>query len=465
MLFSTPFFLFVFLPVFFLIYHLAAPKRWVLLAGSLLFYGWSEPVFLGVVVASACLDWGLGWLIAGHQRRAKFWTALGIAGNVGILLYAKYTIFAFENLNVIFQAVAMPLLEIPKIALPLGVSFIVFEKITYLVDLYRGKAQPARSLLDYLNYVFLFPKLLAGPIVKYHDIATQLASPSHKFNDLRDGLIRFCFGLAKKVLIADQLAPFVDQAFAVKGGDLDAATAWLGILCFSMQIYFDFSGYSDMAIGMGRMLGFRLLENFNNPYLATSITDFWRRWHISLSSWIKEYLYIPLGGSRVPLWRAYFNLCLCFFLSGLWHGAAWTFVIWGCMHGLALVADRIFWLKFQERLPAWVSRILTFLFVMVSWVFFRSESLPKAVVYLKSMCGAFGRAAHDAFLQADTLFFLVAGAILILKPLVAVGRGTYGEAEVRKSRNGALLASGVLLILCVARLAVSTFNPFLYFQF
>lgn len=465
MLFSTPFFLFAFLPVFFLIYHLSRPKRWVLLAGSLLFYFWSEPVFLWVVLASSLLDWGLGWLVVKHGRWAKFWVGVGVVGNVGILVYAKYTIFAVLNLNALFQLVTLPLIEVPKIALPLGVSFIVFEKITYLVDVYRGVARPARSLLDYLNYVFLFPKLLAGPIVKYHDIATQLAVPSHKLGDLRDGLIRFSFGLAKKVLIADQMAPFVDQVFAIKGADLDAGTAWLGILCFSLQIYFDFSGYTDMAIGMGRMLGFRLLENFNNPYLATSITDFWRRWHISLSSWIKEYLYIPLGGSRVPAWRVYVNLCICFFLSGLWHGAAWTFIVWGCMHGVALVMDRLFWLKFQQRLPVAVSRISTFLFVMITWVFFRSETLPKAIRYLQAMCGAFGREPHDVFLNTDTLFFMVVGFLLVLKPLMLRFDRPFAVAEQAPTRNATLVVCLVLLVLCTGRMAVSTFNPFLYFRF
>ena len=224
--------------------------------------------------------------------------ALGVAGNLALLIYAKYTMFGVVNLNVLFAAGGWSTWPVPKIVLPLGVSFIVFEKITYVVDLFRKAAPPAKSFLDYLNYVFLFPKLLAGPIVKYHDIAEQLSRPTHRLDDVEQGLIRFIKGLAKKVLIADALAPVADEIFALPGHTLHQGWAWLGLICFTFQVYFDFSGYSDMAIGMARMFGFRLMENFRDPYLATSFTDFWRRWHISLSTWIKEYLYIPLGGSR-----------------------------------------------------------------------------------------------------------------------------------------------------------------------
>ena len=317
----------------------------MLLFGSSIFYGWSEPIFLWVVLVSALMDWLLGKYIftLPHGRgRRKLLVAIGVVSNLGLLVYAKYTAFGIQNLNVLLPHLGIGRLTVPSIALPLGVSFIVFEKITYLVDLYRGVARPAVSLLDYLNYVLLFPKLLAGPIVKYHDIAAQLSRPSHRYEDVREGLIRLLYGLGKKVLIADSLAPVADEAFKLPAGSLDAGTAWLGLACFTLQIFFDFSGYSDMAIGMSRILGFKLLENFRDPYLATSFTDFWRRWHISLSSWIKEYLYIPLGGSRVSTARSYVNLCICFLLSGLWHGASWNFVTWGCFHGLVLVVDRAF---------------------------------------------------------------------------------------------------------------------------
>lgn len=468
MLFSTPFFLFVFLPVFFGLYWFLPARRQMLLAGSLIFYGWSEPIFLWVAFASACLDWFLGGYIhslpPGRGRR-KWLVAAGVAGNLGMLIYAKYTAFAVQNLNAILAHAGVQAFPVPKIALPLGVSFIVFEKITYLVDLYRHAAKPAVTLFDYLNYVFLFPKLLAGPIVKYHDIAGQLTRPSHRYEDVRDGLLRFIRGLAKKVLIADTLSPTVDAVFNLPAANLNASAAWLGLICFTLQIYFDFSGYSDMAIGLGRVLGFRLLENFNTPYLATSFTDFWRRWHISLSTWIKEYLYIPLGGNRVSTARSYANLCICFLLSGLWHGASWNFVIWGCMHGMALVADRAFWLRRQKNLPRFVNIGLTLFLVVVTWVFFRCETFPHALYFLRAMAGASNSAPNEIFLQGDltlVLATMAVGLAVVFAPLCNFSRLEKPQATLRAP---ALAAGLVLLWLCVGRMAVSTFHPFLYFRF
>jgi alginate O-acetyltransferase complex protein AlgI len=468
MLFSTPFFLFVFLPVFFGLYWFLPARRQMLLLGSLIFYGWSEPVFLWVVLLSACFDWLLGkWIYSlppGRGRR-KMLVGIGVAGNLGLLVYAKYTVFAAQNLNALLAHFGAHTLTVPKIALPLGVSFIVFEKITYLVDLYRHIAKPAASLLDYMNYVFLFPKLLAGPIVKYHDIAGQLTQPSHRYEDVRDGLIRFIRGMAKKVLLADALSPVVDAVFKLPASQLDPATAWFGLGCFTLQIFFDFSGYSDMAIGLGRILGFRLLENFNNPYLATSFTDFWRRWHISLSSWIKEYLYIPLGGSRVSTARSYANLCICFLLSGLWHGASWNFVIWGCFHGAVLVADRAFWLRWQEKLPRFLNMGITLFLVVISWVFFRCDTFFQAMGFLRAL---FGRAAllpNEVFLQNDinvAVAALVFAAGLVFAPLLKFSRFENPSAP---HRLPALSVALVLLFLCVGRMAVSTFHPFLYFRF
>lgn len=468
MLFSTPFFLFVFLPVFFGLYWFLPSRRQMLLAGSLIFYGWGEPVFLWVAFASACLDWVLGRYIynlpPGRGRR-KWLVAAGVASNLGLLIYAKYAAFAMQNLNAILASLGVSAFAVPKIALPLGVSFIVFEKITYLVDLYRHAARPAASLFDYLNYVFLFPKLLAGPIVKYHDIAGQLTRPSHRYEDVRDGLLRFIRGLAKKVLIADALSPMADAVFKLPAAGLDPASAWLGLICFTLQIYFDFSGYSDMAIGLGRILGFKLQENFNTPYLATSFTDFWRRWHISLSSWIKEYLYIPLGGSRVSPARSYANLCICFLLSGLWHGASWNFVIWGCYHGLVLAADRAFWLRWQERLPRFVNIGLTLFLVTVSWVFFRCETFTQALSFLQALAGTPASAPNDLFLEVNstaTFALLFVGTSVVFAPLL-----NFSPAEKMPAahRAAALAAGFTLLLLCVGRMAVSTFHPFLYFRF
>ena len=481
MLFSTPFFLFVFLPVFFAIYWFVPARRPLLLAGSVIFYGWSEPVFLLVVFASTVLDWVLGRFIVqlppGRGWR-KGLVACGVVSNLGLLVYAKYTAFGISNLNVLLAHTSFHPLPVPAIALPLGVSFIVFEKITYVVDLYRGVAQPAASLLDYCNYVLLFPKLLAGPIVKYHDIATQLARPSHRYEDVRDGLVRFIHGLTKKVLIADTLSPVTDQVFLLPGSSLDTGTAWLGLVSFTLQIYFDFSGYSDMAIGLARILGFRLLENFNHPYLATSFTDFWRRWHISLSTWIKEYLYIPLGGNRVSTARSYANLCICFLLSGLWHGASWNFVLWGCAHGVVLVADRAFWLRWQKALPHGVNLALTLLLITLTWVFFRCPTLPETLNFFHALAGVSVPDRNGVVPTADYWFALVAAVGLVFAPLCRAERFPRPAPQrlARQSPEPAAVPIGanhvptlafawLLLVASVGRLTVFSFHPFLYFRF
>jgi len=461
MLFSTPFFIFAFLPVFFALYWFLPARGIVLLLGSLLFYGWSEPVFLWVFLASACLDWALGWKIAGEGKARKWALWTGVASNLGLLFYAKYTVFAVVNLNAVLAATKLSTLPVPSIALPLGVSFIVFEKITYLVDLYRGVSVPARSLLNYLNYVFLFPKLLAGPIVKYHDIAGQLGAPTHCYEDVREGVLRFLTGLAKKVLIADFLAAAADAVFKLPADALHTSTAWFGVVCFTLQIFFDFSGYSDMAIGMARILGFRLLENFRDPYLATSFTDFWRRWHISLSTWIKEYLYIPLGGSRISVRRSYLNLCICFFLSGLWHGASWNYVIWGCFHGVILVLDRVFWLEWQKRLPRVVNIAITFLLITLAFVVFRCETMAHALYYFGALFGVHATQPDRFFFNPDTCLALTVGVIYILFPLVKWPQW----AQPGENRVPQLALALVLLVCSIAWMGMSTFHPFLYFRF
>lgn len=462
MLFSTPFFVFVFLPVFFVIYWFVPARAWVMLTGSLVFYGWSEPLFVWVVLVSAWIDWMLGKRIFAADGLRKSWLAAGIAANLILLIYAKYTVFAVANLNVLLTAGGWGSLALPKIALPLGISFIVFEKITYLVDIDRRVARPAESFLNYLNYVFLFPKLLAGPIVKYHDIAAQLERPTHCYEDVRDGVIRFLTGLGKKVLLADQLAPVADAVFGLPDAALDPTTAWLGALCFTLQIYFDFSGYSDMAIGMGRVLGFRLLENFRDPYLATSLTDFWKRWHISLSTWIRDYLYFPLCGRRPSQARGYASLCLCFVICGLWHGAAWNFVVFGCLHGLVLVADRAFWLSWQKRLPRMFNIACTFFLVMMTFVVFRSSSLARAWSFWTALLGKQAEEGNAVFLNNDTLLAMLAGLAFVAAPLI---RRSQGRGLPVNSRAPALAMVLLVFLLCAGKMSVSTFQPFLYFRF
>ena len=466
MLFSTPLFLFVFLPLFIVLYWLGRPRRQLLLLGSMVFYAWAEPKFIWVIFASAGLDYILGiWIAKLPNGWLRAWlVGIGVAANVSMLVIVKYSGFAIHNVNALLQPLFGLHWTLPAFVLPLGISFIVFEKITYLVDLKRGVASPAKSFLDYLNFVFLFPKLLAGPIIKYHEIASQLRRPSHRFEDFRDGMVRVILGLAKKVLVANQCAIVVDPIFSSPTSSLDPATAWLGLIAFTLQIYFDFSGYSDMAIGLARMLGFRLRENFNQPYLATSVTDFWRRWHISLSTWIKEYLYIPLGGSRVSRVRSYANLCICFVLSGLWHGASWNFVIWGCLHGLALVIDRAFWLSFQQRLPRLLNIAITFSYVVLTWVFFRCDTFGHAVEFLGALGGQHWRATNAIVPQTDTLLVLFAALAIVFAPLV-VSRFGERRTEPQSPRVGALALVLVLLLVTIGRMTIGSFTSFLYFRF
>ena len=477
MLFSTPSFLFVFLPVFFALYWLLPARRAFLLFGSTVFYAWGEPIFVLVVYLSTLADWLLGRGIAApgtSAGRRRALVALGVTANVGLLVYVKYAAFAAVNFNALLASFTTARLPVPALVLPLGVSFIVFEKITYLVDIHRGVAPPARSLLDYANYVLLFPKLLAGPIVKYHDIAAQLARPAHRYVDTRDGLIRFIQGLAKKVLIADTLAGIADPIFTLPGSALGPVTAWLGLVSFTLQIYFDFSGYTDMAIGLARALGYRLRENFHDPYLATSFTDFWRRWHISLSTWIKEYVYIPLGGNRVSSARSYVNLCICFVLSGLWHGASWNFVIWGCAHGLALMADRAFWLRAQRSLPRGLNIALTLLGIMLTWVFFRCPAWDDALRYFRALAG-WGHVTqgNNVIPQPDAWCVLGAAICLVFAPLLSWRRKPSNPAAdpapaappPARRRLTALAACAPLLLLSLARMTLGGFHPFLYFRF
>ncbi len=469
MLFSSPLFLFLFLPLA-MGAILAARGRGrdlVLLAASAGFYFWGEPRFVPVVLASALADWLIGGRIADKagQPVARRWLALGVALNLLLLAYFKYLDFFIGSLNRVLGLGEGAGIGVLHIALPIGVSFIVFEKISYLVDIARGKAAPATTLREYLLYVLLFPKLLAGPIVKYHDFAPQLRARRITADDLTEGFTRFLFGLAKKVLIADTLGEIVEQVFGLPPAQLGFANAWLGLACFTLQIYFDFSAYSDMAIGLARMCGFRLMENFNLPYVAQSFTDFWQRWHISLSTWIREYLYLPLGGNRHGMARTIANLWLCFLLSGLWHGAQWTFVLWGAYHGLALTAEKLFWLQAGARLPALMRTALTLLLVMLGWVIFRSATLEQMTAYFGALFHP-GRAGRIIYVTADIWLALGAGAAFALAPglpaLIRRRDAGRGRMAWRVTAAWSVAAFGLF---AVGKAVTVTFQPFVYFRF
>lgn len=470
MLFYEPLFLVCF-PALYVLYFTVEgdrAKRWVLLAGSALFYLWGEPIFVPLVLASSWLDYLLTNRLAaaGNPALRRALLALGVAGNLAILIVYKYTDFAIETVSTLSSAMGGPSWSLLHIALPIGVSFVVFEKITYLVDTYRGVSRPAPRFSDYCLFVLFFPKLLAGPILKYHEMESQIAKPpGFSWDDFWQGFLRFARGLFKKLLIADPLGRCADQIFQVDSFSLGAGYAWLGIVCFTLQIYFDFSGYSDMAIGIARMLGFRLRENFRMPYIARSLTDFWRRWHISLTTWIRDYLYIPLGGNRVGSFRVYLNLWICFLLSGLWHGASWNFVLWGAYNGLFLTLDRLFLENALKRSGALAATAVTLLIVMGGWVIFRSTSLPQLGGYFASLAGLSVRAV-DLPIKPEVLPILVIGVVLSLLPATPI----FGYLQrAWREQVGLRLAGDVglalLYVVAVARAVALPFQPFIYFRF
>ena len=466
--FNSELFLFYFLPVWAAAYA-ASPERYrnfVALTASLLFYAWGAPQFIVVVVASAALDWVIGRALIDPQweSRRKILLFAGISVNVAILLVAKYANFAVENVSAAMVALGGQPIQWALIALPIGVSFIVFEKISYLVDIWRGVGKPTKTFRDYLLYVFLFPKMIAGPIVRYHTIASQIESRTVTLDDRKAGFMRFIVGLAKKVLIADSVAPFANAVFGASGQGLDASTAWLGLICFTIQIYFDFSGYSDMAIGLCRMMGIRILENFDTPYISQSFTEFWRRWHISLSTWIRDYLYIPLGGNRHGEARLYANLWLCFLVSGLWHGANWTFLLWGAYHGTMLVLERLFLLDMQRRLPRFVNIATTLVLVMLGWVLFRAQSIGEAGQYFAALAGL-SDGKPIALPEKRVVVAMIAGIVLSLAPAIVPLDRLSRLVDRRSVEPFALAACLGLLILSLSQLISDEFVAFLYFRF
>lgn len=470
MLFYAPIFLFVFLPLTLVTVGIGGLRyrSGLLLLWSVAFYLWGEPIFTGVAILSSIIDYFICQKIFSHRETpaAQIYLSLGVLLNLSLLVYYKYVDFGINTVNTVVQRLGWSPLPLLNILLPIGVSFIVFEKITYLVDVYRGQGEPARSLKDYLLYVFFFPKLLAGPIIKYHDIADQIAAnqiPS--LDDFFLGFRRFLLGLVKKVLLADTLSEIADESFSLPLQHLGFATAWLGVLGFTLQIYFDFSAYSDMAIGLARMFGFQLLENFNQPYISTSFTDFWRRWHISLSTWIKEYLYISLGGNRHGVLRTYLNLCICFLLSGLWHGASWTFVLWGAYHGLFLVLDKLFWLKLSQHWPSFLKIALTLPGIMVGWLLFRSTSLEQFTAFMRAMVMPW-QEGMTVYITSDMTWAIIMGCLISLLPagrLFQKGFSLWQALRFSPLIENWLLSG--LAMVAMGKAVTVTFHPFLYFRF
>jgi alginate O-acetyltransferase complex protein AlgI len=470
LVFSSLIFLLLFLPIFLIGYHLVEKryKNSFALLFSLLFYFWGAPNFILIAIGSIIVDYYLVAFISRFKARNRLvmlWVS--IVFNLSFLLYYKYFNFFIENLNIVLEG--GDTYDIAAIVLPIGISFFTFQKISYSVDIYRKTAPPLKSLLDYSLYIMLFPQLIAGPIVRYNEIADQLNNREFRnYNDRIYGLYRFAIGLAKKVIIANVLGEKADLIFGLESVDLDSSVAWLGIICYTFQIYFDFSGYSDMAIGLGRMMGFKFPENFNSPYISQSITEFWKRWHITLGSWMRDYLYIPLGGNRVSSKvRLYSNLWLVFLISGLWHGASWNFVLWGAYHGLFLIFDRLFLNTLTKGIGKLGRVMITFLVVLFGWVLFRTENLTAAVDYYSALLSF---DFQNIYLFVSAKFYRVLSVALIMSFLLFSDRikNMYSRFVDSGAFQNQIIKSVFALFLitiCVANLAGSGFNPFIYFRF
>lgn len=474
MVFSSIVFLLYFLPVFLLTYYFADKKykNLVILIFSIFFYSWGAPRFIFVILGTTFLDFHLvKWMsMTQNQFQRRLMLTLSVSVNLGLLFYFKYSNFFIENVNSALSIFGTSSIPWTKLVLPIGISFYTFETITYVVDVYRRIHKPLHNFWDYQLYIILFPKLIAGPIIRYHDLADQITDRSQ--NDTIDnrltGFYRFAIGLAKKVLIANHMGLQADTIFAMNYSELDTFTAWIGILAYTFQIYFDFSGYSDMAIGLAKMIGFKFPENFNNPYIAGSITDFWRRWHISLGSWMRNYLYIPLGGNKVSSKkRLYFNLWFVFLASGLWHGASWSFVLWGAYHGLFLVLERAFLLKMYAKIGKSLSTIITFFVVVIGWVFFRIEKISDAFIFLERMFAFDFRnmltfsTEFYAFLTISVFFSF----FTFFKKGELIQQSVYFN-EYHNKLHFAMSAICVLLLtFSISSITASGFNPFIYFRF
>jgi alginate O-acetyltransferase complex protein AlgI len=468
--FSSHIFIFYFLPIVVGIYY-AIPKpakHWWLTFCGYIFYGWWNPWFMLLMFGTVFVDYNLGRMIvnAGADRkRAKLGVVLSVTSNLTLLGFFKYTAFALESAQGVSNWMQWGAIPVPEffrnIVLPVGISFYVFQSMSYCIDLYRGHAKPADSLLDFMTFVSLFPHLVAGPIVRYGIIAEQMRHRVHTPEGFAMGITRFGFGLSKKLLLADPMGAIADHAFTAGVGSLTASSAWLGIIAYAFQIYFDFSAYSDIAIGLARMLGFYFVENFNSPYKSVSITDFWRRWHMSLSSFLRDYLYIPLGGNRKGAARTYVNLMLTMLIGGLWHGAQWTFVIWGSMHGAMLAIERFLKVKAEGRNPLRVA--FTFFILLITWVFFRAENLEVASRYLGVMFGA-GEIKPTAALVEAQMF---TGFNLIQFMICVTGVWLFPNTQtiLHRFRLWKAVLGLVLFIAAVTMMFTRGYSPFLYFQF
>jgi alginate O-acetyltransferase complex protein AlgI len=475
MVFSSITFLLYFLPLLLILYFIIPDKakNIFLLLSSILFYSWGAPLFIYVILLTTALDFFLvGWMYRQtSETKRKAILVVSVCMNIGLLFYFKYCNFFIGNINELFGLFHIAPIKWLNVILPIGISFYTFESLTYVIDVYRKEHKPLNNFLNYQLYIILFPKLIAGPIIRYSQIADQITGrfASYSPDMVLGGLQRFIIGLSKKVLIANTVGIIADNTFNLPLEYVDASTAWIGMLAYTFQIYFDFSGYSDMAIGIGQMLGFRFPENFDNPYTSGSITEFWRRWHMTLGSWMKNYLYIPLGGNKVKSKsRLYFNLWIVFILSGFWHGASWNFIFWGVFHGFFLVIERIGWQRILQRAGKIVAVLITFITVSIGWVFFRTDTLAHALGFLKRLFH-FGEIPVWFTYQNDfrLMFFLACffSFCMLIPGFKKIQDSVYYRTHTVKVNILFSLIAMLLFILSVSFITTSNFNPFIYFRF
>ncbi len=468
MVFSSLFFLFVFLPAVLLLYYIT-PRRYrnfVLFISSLFFYAWGEPVYILLMLFSTAANYTLGLLLGRCREKnsnARPVLIVSIFINIGLLCFFKYFDFLLQTVNSLLGTS----LASPDLALPLGISFYTFQAISYIIDVYRGAVPAQRKFIVFGTYIALFPQLIAGPIVRYHMVAEQLVGRVEGLEIFGEGVRRFVVGLGKKVLLANNIGLLWQQIQQTPPSEVSIITAWLGIIAFALQIYFDFSGYSDMAIGLGKMFGFTFPENFNYPYISRSITEFWRRWHISLGSWFREYVYIPLGGNRLGKPALYRNLFLVWFLTGLWHGADWNFVLWGLYYGFILALEKAFLLKWLSRAPRFICHAYAVLLVLLGWVLFAFDNLPAGWKYFQALFGLSGA----GFFDREAIYFLYTHAILIIialfasTPFINKIKQKLFESSAALYYAAATLSCLLVLFLSTVYLVDTTYNPFLYFRF
>lgn len=466
MVFSSTIFLCVYLPLVLLGYYICPKKgrNLFLLIVSLVFYAWGEPKYVFLMIFSILVNYIFGRLMDKHRenkKRLKLMLVLSVVIDLGLLSVFKYTDFIITNVNAIFGAN----FDLLNIALPIGISFYTFQAMSYTIDVYRNDVRVQKNLIDFGMYITMFPQLIAGPIVRYADVQDQLAERSVTTADFSEGIMRFVVGLGKKVLLANQMGAVWSDIYAL-GGDVSALMAWTGAIAYTFQIYFDFSGYSDMAIGLGRMFGFKFPENFRYPYQSVSITDFWRRWHITLSTWFKEYLYIPLGGNRRGLARQALNLLIVWSLTGFWHGAGWNFVMWGLYYFVILFIEKLFLLKALDKLPKFFRHVYALLLIIIGWVIFASDDVSVLLPYLGSMFGANGAVGgmdvYTLFTKAVLLIICCVASTELPKRLFLSATGAMNEKAAFTIKSVMTIA---LLALSMILLIGDSYNPFLYFRF